>query len=152
MQQHCGSRDMVSPRQEWLWQWQDPSLLFKAESLLGCSRLLGGGQGGLGLKPLLRSSRCGAVKQIQLVSMRMRVPSLALLTGWGIWHCSQLWHRPAAAAPIQPVAWELPYAVRKDFCFSFLKKTKKKKNYSHKRGKQWGGFRSLGLADTKACI
>ena len=22
-----------------------------------------------------------------------------------------LWHRPTAAAPIQPVAWELPYAV-----------------------------------------
>ena len=23
-----------------------------------------------------------------------------------------LWHRPAAIAPIQPLAWELPYAVR----------------------------------------
>ena len=22
-----------------------------------------------------------------------------------------LWHKPAAAAPIQPLAWELPYAV-----------------------------------------
>ena len=22
-----------------------------------------------------------------------------------------LWHRPAAAAPIQPLAWELPYAA-----------------------------------------
>ena len=22
-----------------------------------------------------------------------------------------LWHRPAATAPIQPLAWELPYAI-----------------------------------------
>ena len=28
---------------------------------------------------------------------------LALLWPW-------LWHRPAAAAPIRPLAWELPYA------------------------------------------
>ena len=33
-------------------------------------------------------------KQIQLVPMRMRVPSLALLSGSGIWHCHVLWCRP----------------------------------------------------------
>ena len=24
-----------------------------------------------------------------------------------------LWHRPAVAAPIQPLTWELPYALKK---------------------------------------
>ena len=32
-------------------------------------------------------------KRIQLVSMRMRVRSLALLGGLGIWHCHELWCR-----------------------------------------------------------
>ena len=48
------------------------------------------------------------------------VPTLALLSGLRIWHCPKLWYRsqmllwlwcrPAAAAPIQPLTWELPYA------------------------------------------
>ena len=65
-------------------------------------------------------------KQTQLVSMRMQVPSLALLTGLRIWHCMRcsigyrcgldlallwLWCRPVALAPIRPLAWALPYAV-----------------------------------------
>ena len=33
-----------------------------------------------------------------------------------------LWHRPAAVAPIRPLAWELPYATGET-----LKKQKKKK-------------------------
>jgi len=33
-----------------------------------------------------------------------------------------LWHRPAAVPPIQPLAWELPYAV------SAALKRKEKKN------------------------
>ena len=32
-------------------------------------------------------------KQIQLVSMKMQVQSLALLSGLGIWHCLELWCR-----------------------------------------------------------
>ena len=28
-----------------------------------------------------------------------------------IWLLLWLWHRPAATAPIRPLAWELPYAV-----------------------------------------
>ena len=28
-----------------------------------------------------------------------------------IQHCHELWCRPAAVAPIQPLAWELPYAA-----------------------------------------
>ena len=31
-------------------------------------------------------------KQTRLVSMRMRVQSLALLSGLGIWHCHELWY------------------------------------------------------------
>ena len=42
-----------------------------------------------------------------------------------------LWCRPAAVAPIQPLAWELPYAMGVD-----LKKQKKKKK---KKKKGWGG-------------
>ena len=68
--------------------------------------------------------------------MRMQVQSLALLSGLRIWHCVSygaghscgldlvlllLWCRPAATAPIQPLAWELPYAMG-----VALKKTKKK--------------------------
>ena len=40
-----------------------------------------------------------------------------------------LWHRPAAIAPIQPQAWELPYAVS-----VALKKAKKKKK--KKKGRE----------------
>ena len=65
-------------------------------------------------------------KQIQLVSMRMRVRSLALLSGLGIWHCHEVWCRSqmqlrscvavavvrlAVTAPIQSLAWEFPYAA-----------------------------------------
>ena len=36
-----------------------------------------------------------------------------------------LWHRPATAAPIQPLAWKLPYASG-----AALKKKKRKKKYT----------------------
>ena len=64
-------------------------------------------------------------KQIQLVSMRMQVWSLAFLSGLRIQCCCELWCRsqtgldpmllwlwcrPAAAGPIQLLAWEFPYA------------------------------------------
>ena len=59
--------------------------------------------------------------------MRMWVP-LALLSGFRIWHCCErqcksqmllrsslvllwLWCMLAVVAPIQPLAWKLPYAV-----------------------------------------
>ena len=62
-----------------------------------------------------------------------------------------LWHRPMATAPIQPLAWESPYAVaaalekakrqrKKD------KKKEKKKpvNYwTHRRGKEGKGGKKL---------
>ena len=57
----------------------------------------------------------------QLVSMGIRVRSLASLSGLRIWHCCKLqhrsqtwlwlWYRLAAAALIHPLAWELPYAT-----------------------------------------
>ena len=65
-------------------------------------------------------------RRIRLVSMRMQVRSLALVSGSGIWRCVScsvgrrhssdlalqwLWCRLAAVAPIQPLAWELPYAL-----------------------------------------
>ena len=44
-------------------------------------------------------------------SMRLWVRSLASLSGSGIRCWPELWGRPAAVAPIQPLAWELPYTV-----------------------------------------
>ena len=73
------------------------------------------------------------------ISMRMRVLSLALLSGLRIQHshelgvghrCSSdptllwLWHRPAATDLIQPLAWEPPYATGTALN---RQKTKKKK-------------------------
>ena len=62
--------------------------------------------------------------------MRMCVQTLALLSGWRIWSCCELWCRlhtalynlhcagiavavvqAGAAALIHPLAWELPYAI-----------------------------------------
>ena len=42
-----------------------------------------------------------------------------------------LWRRPAAAAPIQPLGWELPYAAG-----AALKRKKKNKKNFKKRGKK----------------
>ena len=50
-------------------------------------------------------------KQIRPGMVRLWVQSLALLNGLKIWHCHELWCRPAAVAPIQPLAWEPPYAT-----------------------------------------
>ena len=76
-------------------------------------------------------------KQIQLVSTRLQVRSLASLTGLRIRHCHELWCRSqmllrfsiavgwcrlAATAPIRPLAQEPPYAAE-----AALEKTKKKK-------------------------
>jgi len=43
--------------------------------------------------------------------MRTWVPSLAVLSGMRIWCCCELWCRPAGAAPLGPLAWELPCAA-----------------------------------------
>ena len=92
-------------------------------------------------------------KRIWLVSMRMQVWSLALLSGLGIWHCSELWcrsqtllwipsccgcgigHRPVAIAPIRPnfhMHIQLPYAASA----ALKQKKKKKKEYRLKKNKK----------------
>ena len=43
--------------------------------------------------------------------MTMQVQSLASLSGLRIWRCLELWCKPAAIPSIQPLAWELAYAV-----------------------------------------
>ena len=77
--------------------------------------------------------------------MRMWVWSQASLSGLRIWHCCQqwyihrhsldlslvwLWGRPAATAPIHPLAWELPYAT----CAALKKRQKKKKEEGNSLG------------------
>ena len=77
------------------------------------------------------NSLCGsAVKRTRLGSMRMWVQSLASLSGLRIWCCRELWCRPAAVAPIGPLARELPYAAD-----AALKKAKKLKIKKKKRSK-----------------
>ena len=44
-------------------------------------------------------------------TLRRQVPSLASLSGLEIWHCHELWHRLAAAAPTRPLSLEIPYAA-----------------------------------------
>ena len=76
--------------------------------------------------------------------MRLRVRSLPLLSGLGIRRCRELgcrsqtgsdpawlwlWRRPVATAPIQPLAWEPPYAAEaaQEIATATTKKTKDKK-------------------------
>ena len=83
-------------------------------------------------------------KQIWLASMRTWVWSLASLSGLRIQHCRELWCRwktqlwsevlwlwcrPAAVAPIQPLAWEPPYVTGADL----KSKTQKQKQKTNKQ-------------------
>ena len=93
-------------------------------------------------------------RKIRLGILRLQVQSLALLSGLRIQHCHELWCRsqtwlksgiavlwcrPAAVAPIRPLAWEPPYAVgvtlkRKknlEFCASKFNIKKVKRWSSH---------------------
>ena len=78
----------------------------------------------------------------QIVSMRMQIQYLALLSGLRIWHCRELWcssqtqlwsgvnvtvRRLAATPPIWPLAWEPPYAMGVAFKKTKDKRQKKKK-------------------------
>ena len=46
-----------------------------------------------------------------------------------------LWHRPAAAAPIRPLAWGPPYAAGVDLKKQKTKKTKTKQNKKQQQKK-----------------
>ena len=85
----------------------------------------------------------GSVVMNPTISMRLRVQSLALLSGegsgvamsCGVSHrCGSdpkslwLWCRPAAAGPILPLAWELPYAAG-----AALKRPKRKRKEGKKK-------------------
>ena len=72
---------------------------------------------------LARSSCRGSVVMTPTRIVRMRVQSVALLSGLGTWHCGVgcrcssdlawlwLWCGPTTAALIPHLAWELPYAA-----------------------------------------
>ena len=64
-------------------------------------------------------------KRIRLGTLRLWVRSLALLSGLRIWCCCEVGCRPAAIAPIGPLAWEPPYASG-----AALKRKKEKKKRS----------------------
>ena len=85
--------------------------------------------------------------RIRLGTMRLRVQSLALLSGLRIRCCRDvgcrcgsdpellwLWHRLAATAPIQPLAWEPPYAAGAAREMAKRQKKKKKKKRKLKLG------------------
>ena len=56
--------------------------------------------------------------------MRWQVRSLALLSGLRIRRCCELWYRLAAAALIQSLSWEPPYAMG-----AALKRKKEKEKF-----------------------
>ena len=62
--------------------------------------------------------------------MRLRVRSLASLSGLRIQHCRELWCRPAAVALIRPLAWEPPYAAG----VALKRQKKTKQNQTLKEG------------------
>ena len=69
------------------------------------------------------SSCCGSVV-MNPTRIHEDVGSLPGLAQWlRIWCCRELWCRPAAAAPIGPLAWDLTYATG-----AALKRPNKQKN------------------------
>ena len=77
------------------------------------------------------TSICEDAKLALLSGLRASRLSVAMSCGVGHRHNSDpallwLWHRPAATAPILPLAWELPYAT--SAALKSKGKKKKKKN------------------------
>ena len=60
--------------------------------------------------------------ETNLTSIHEDTGSVSGLSELRIWRCHELWCRPAAVAPVRPLAWELPYATG-----AALKRPKKKK-------------------------
>ena len=86
------------------------------------------------------SSRCGAV-EMNLTSKHEDAGSNS-----GFTHCIKglallwLWCRLAAAAPMRPLAWELPYAADVALESKAKKKKKKKKKKERKKEKKGSCF------------
>ena len=92
--------------------------------------------------------------------MRLRVRSLASLSGLRIWCCHELWCRSKTwllsciavavgwqlLAPIRPLAWEPPYAVS-----AALEKTKKKKKMLISKTKFWTLSKCSECVNTTHC-
>ena len=94
-------------------------------------------------------------KWIWVVSMRMRVQYLALISGSGGTASSMavscglghrhgldpallwLWHRLAAVTPIWPLAWELPHGIGEAVKRQKKKKEKKKKKKKKRKKIVW---------------
>ena len=77
----------------------------------------------------------------RLGTMRLQVQSLALLSRLRIWNYHELWHRPAATAPIRPLAWEPPYAAG-----AALKRQKKSTVFSSSFGQEKEAQRSVDVS------
>ena len=62
-----------------------------------------------------------------------------------------LWHRLAATAPIQPLAWEPPYAAAaaQEMAKRQKKKKKKRKKYKKKKNKKKNKSLTLTLTEKK---
>ena len=52
-----------------------------------------------------------------------------------IWPLLCLWHRPAAAAPIHPLGWELPYTA----AVALKKEERKRERRKERKGEKKGG-------------
>ena len=62
-----------------------------------------------------------------------------------------LWRRPAATAPIRPLAWEPPYAAQRNSKKKKTKKKKKKKKKEHFSGEMKASDRKAGNKDKNRC-
>ena len=87
------------------------------------------------------SSHCGPAETNPTRNEEVEGRSLASISRLRIQHCRELWCRPAAVAPIRPLAWEFPYATGEALK---TQKTKKKKE-REKKGLYFGWVWKPGL-------
>ena len=81
------------------------------------------------------SSHCGPAETNPTRNDEVEGRSLASISRLRIQHCRELWCRPAAVAPIRPLAWEFPYAAGE----ALKRQRTKKKREEKKRFTLWLG-------------